>query len=97
MGPFSVVPLDAVSNGGAASSKLAKFCFTHSSFMVERRGSMKPVLCASAGREELLPQTVIAVRSAKTPALKNQSIVRAHHRNRTLGPQRAEALQQALD
>ena len=50
----------------------------------------------SVGRDELLAQAVIAAGSAKTPALKNQPIVRAHHRRRAGRAQGTEARQAGL-
>src|SRR5271154_4526528 len=51
------------------------------------------VLLGCIRRNEFLAQTIIAAGGTKTPALKNQSIIRAHHRGWTGRAQRPEARQ----
>src|SRR5271170_54471 len=51
------------------------------------------VLLGCIRRNEFLAQTIIAAGGTKTPALKNQSVIRAHHRRWAGRAQRPEARQ----
>jgi hypothetical protein len=62
-------------------------------FETAKKAFDEAVLLGCIRRNEFLAQTIIAAGGAKTPALKNQSIVAAHHRRLTLRTQGAEARQ----
>src|ERR1700722_10316554 len=97
MGPFGVIPFDPVSNSGAGIGEAGEVMLPDALlFEAAKEAFDEAVLFRCIRRNEFLAQTVITARGAKTPALKNQSIVRAHHWRRTLGAQRAEARQAGL-
>ena len=97
MGPFGVVPLDPLSNGGASFGEAAEVVLPDALlFETAKEAFDEAVLLGGIGRNELLAQPVIAAGGAKAPALEDESIIAAHHRGRTVGAQRAEARQAGL-
>ena len=97
MGPFGVVPFDPLSNGGASLAEAGEVMLPDALFFeAAEKAYDEAVLFGGVGCDEFLAEAVIAAGSAKTPALKNQSIIRAHHRRRTMRAQGAEARQAGL-
>src|SRR5271156_5994905 len=91
MRPFGVIPFDPLSNGGAGFGEAGEVMLPDAFFFEAAKEALdEAVLFGHVGRDELLRQTVIAAGGAKTPALKNQSIVAAYHRRRTLRTQGAK-------
>ena len=94
MGAFGVVPFDPASNGGTGFGEAGEIMLPYTLFFeAAEKAFDETVLLGCIRRNEFLTQTIIAAGGTKTPALKNQSIIRAHHWRWAGRAQRPEARQ----
>ena len=92
-----VVPFDPASNGGTGFGEACEIMLPYTLFFeAAEKAFDETVLLGCIRRNEFLAQTIIAAGGTKTPALKNQSIIRAHHRRWAERAQRPEARQAGL-
>ena len=97
MRPFGVVPFDPASNGGTGFAEAGEVMLPDTLFFeAAKKAFDETVLLGCIRRNEFLAQTIIAAGGTKTPALKDQSIIRAHHRRWAGRAQRPEARQAGL-
>ena len=72
----SLIPFNPLSNGGAGFGEAGEVMLPGALFLEAAKEAFdEALLFGSVGRDELMAQAVIAAGGAKTPALKNQSIV----------------------
>jgi hypothetical protein len=81
MRPLGVIPFNPLSNGGAGFGEADEVMLPDTLFLETAKEAFdEAVLLRRIRRDEFLVQTVIAAGGTKMPALKNQSIIRAHDR-----------------
>ena len=82
MGPFGVIPFDPVSNSCAGFGETGEVTLPDTLlFEATKEAFDEAVLFGRVGCDELLAQTVIAAGGAKTPALKDESVVASDYRS----------------
>jgi hypothetical protein len=85
------------SNGSSGFGEVAEIVLPNTLlFKAAKEALDHAILLGRIGRDELLAQAIIAARGAKAPALKDQTIIAAHHRGRTIRTQGTEACQAGL-
>src|SRR5580658_2740610 len=89
--------INPLSNGRAGVGEAGEVMLPDALFFKAAKEAFdEAVLFGRVGRDELLAQTVIAAGGAKTSALKDEAVIRAHYRRRAGRAQRPEARQAGL-
>lgn len=89
-----VVPLDPHADRSACVGDGAELVLPDALLLHAAEESLHdPILLRGVGRDELLPQSIVATGRAEAPALEDQAVVAAHDRRLTRRPQSAKARQ----